>query len=361
MIVGSLLIIAVAVTLLVMGLAAGSSTLLIGSIAASLLAAVALVVGARQASGARGTASGPSSRGPSSRGPATAPGQSGAAVPEPGWDTLTGDDTRRVPPDMSAAETVVGRPGDRVQTLDTEVFDRPLLDDALLRDTPDVADGDDPYAEFHRAQSAAAQGSPDTRHDVTPDDYPAPEYAASEHIAPERVAYAQVGDEVSGDHDHVGLGGERPGPDDQPVAPAEAAAGYSAAPVTPAPADEHPLEAHLQASPPPAGHPQAGHPQVGQTQVGQSNLGEPVEHGDEDPADEPPPQRTQPADAVRVSRMIAEVLVVDGRPRYHLADCASLGGRITEALPVAEAVELGFTPCSRCRPVDRLVAEAVPR
>ena len=70
------------------------------------------------------------------------------------------------------------------------------------------------------------------------------------------------------------------------------------------------------------------------------------------------PQRIQPADAVRVSRMIAEVLVVDGRPRYHLGDCPSLDGRITEPLPVAEAVELGFTPCSMCRPVDRLVAEA---
>jgi clumping factor A len=82
---------------------------------------------------------------------------------------------------------------------------------------------------------------------------------------------------------------------------------------------------------------------------------------EEDPADEPAPQRTQPADAVRVSRMVAEVLVVDGRPRYHLGDCPSLSGRITEPLPVAEAVELGFTPCSMCRPVDRLVAEAVPR
>ena len=54
MIVGSLLLILVAVTLLVLGLASGSSGLLISSIAASLLAAVALVVGTRQATAARG-------------------------------------------------------------------------------------------------------------------------------------------------------------------------------------------------------------------------------------------------------------------------------------------------------------------
>src|SRR5919107_3620300 len=44
----SVLLILVAVTLLVLGLAGGSSTLLFGSIVASLLAAVALVIGARQ-------------------------------------------------------------------------------------------------------------------------------------------------------------------------------------------------------------------------------------------------------------------------------------------------------------------------
>lgn len=56
MIVGSLLLILVAVALLVLGLAGGSSVLLISSIAASLLAAVALVAGARQAAAARSAA-----------------------------------------------------------------------------------------------------------------------------------------------------------------------------------------------------------------------------------------------------------------------------------------------------------------
>jgi hypothetical protein len=88
---------------------------------------------------------------------------------------------------------------------------------------------------------------------------------------------------------------------------------------------------------------------------------EPVEFDEpdpDDPDDEPLPQAVRPADAVRVARLDAEVLVVDGRPRYHLADCPHLVGRLTEGLPVAEAVELGFSPCGLCRPVDRLVAAA---
>ncbi|GGK70651.1 hypothetical protein [Mangrovihabitans endophyticus] len=78
----------------------------------------------------------------------------------------------------------------------------------------------------------------------------------------------------------------------------------------------------------------------------------------EDPDDEPSPQVVQPNDAVRVARMDAEVLVVDGRPRYHVAGCPHLDGRAGEPLPAAEAVELGFSPCGLCRPVDRLMSAA---
>lgn len=78
----------------------------------------------------------------------------------------------------------------------------------------------------------------------------------------------------------------------------------------------------------------------------------------DDPADEPLPQAVRPGDAVRMARIDAEVLVVDGRPRYHVADCPHLVGRLTEPLPAREAVELGFSPCGLCRPVDRLVAQA---
>ena len=77
--------------------------------------------------------------------------------------------------------------------------------------------------------------------------------------------------------------------------------------------------------------------------------------------DEPDPQPVTPSDAVRVAQLDAEVVVVDGRPRYHLADCPFLIGREPEPIGVNEAVELGFSPCGICRPVDRLVATSAHR
>ncbi len=79
---------------------------------------------------------------------------------------------------------------------------------------------------------------------------------------------------------------------------------------------------------------------------------------DEDPPDEPAAQLVTPGDAARVARMSAEVLVIDGRPRYHQAGCVHLLGRESEPLPVSEAVDLGFTPCSLCEPDSALLAEA---
>jgi hypothetical protein len=78
---------------------------------------------------------------------------------------------------------------------------------------------------------------------------------------------------------------------------------------------------------------------------------------DADPPDEPAAQQVSAADAVRVSRMSTEVLVVDGRPRYHLAGCVHLLGRDSEPLPVHEAIELGFTPCGLCEPDSALLTE----
>jgi len=51
-------------------------------------------------------------------------------------------------------------------------------------------------------------------------------------------------------------------------------------------------------------------------------------------------------------------LVVDGRPRYHLAGCRHLTGRETVPLPISEARETGFTPCAWCRPDSRLAQTA---
>lgn len=79
---------------------------------------------------------------------------------------------------------------------------------------------------------------------------------------------------------------------------------------------------------------------------------------DEDPPDEPIAQRVLPADAARIARMSTEVLVIDGRPRYHVAGCVHLLGRPHEPLPVNEAVELGFSPCGLCEPDSALLADA---
>jgi hypothetical protein len=79
---------------------------------------------------------------------------------------------------------------------------------------------------------------------------------------------------------------------------------------------------------------------------------------EEDPADEPPAQRLPAADAARVAQLDADVLVIDGRPRYHLPGCVHLLGRDSEPLPVNEAVELGFTPCGLCEPDSALLARA---
>ncbi len=79
---------------------------------------------------------------------------------------------------------------------------------------------------------------------------------------------------------------------------------------------------------------------------------------DDDPEDEPPAQQTSAADAARIAAMSAEVFVIDGRPRYHLRGCVHMLGRDSEPLPVGEAIELGFSPCSVCEPDSSLLAAA---
>jgi hypothetical protein len=214
-IVGSLLLILVAVVLLVAGLVSGSSVLLIASIGASLLAAVALVVGARQAAAARVAA-------------------------DPTGPTVRPADRRREP----AAEATVSD------------FRRPA------------------------GQTVPTQFVPAT--------------------------------------DGAGGSGWRQ-PPGSPVVAAE--------------------------PPAPPGSPVAGEPR--DTDPGA-------------PDDEPGVQEVAPADAARVARLGTEVLVVDGRPRYHLADCPHLLGREAEPLPAAEAVELGFTPCADCAPDTALLADSRP-
>ncbi len=50
------------------------------------------------------------------------------------------------------------------------------------------------------------------------------------------------------------------------------------------------------------------------------------------------------------------VLVVAGRPRYHVEGCRYLAGKLSEQLDVLDAREEGFTPCGVCRPDAALTA-----
>lgn len=65
---------------------------------------------------------------------------------------------------------------------------------------------------------------------------------------------------------------------------------------------------------------------------------------------EPAEEDTDAADLLLVCELDDEVLVVDERPRYHLPGCRWVGTRQTEALPVQQARDIGFTPCAGCGP-----------
>ncbi|HEV7654307.1 MAG TPA: hypothetical protein VGP36_06160 [Mycobacteriales bacterium] len=71
---------------------------------------------------------------------------------------------------------------------------------------------------------------------------------------------------------------------------------------------------------------------------------------------EPGIERVAVRDALRVAQLPDEVVVVDGHPRYHLADCPTLDGARTTALAVSVARRGGFTPCAVCGPDARLLA-----
>ncbi len=92
-----------------------------------------------------------------------------------------------------------------------------------------------------------------------------------------------------------------------------------------------------------------------------SDSGPPPETPAEPPADqEPEEESVSPADAARIAARTDNVLVVDGRPRYHLAGCPSLAESEIVLFPVGEARSAGFTPCARCRPDAHLLAGGGP-
>jgi hypothetical protein len=82
------------------------------------------------------------------------------------------------------------------------------------------------------------------------------------------------------------------------------------------------------------------------------------QEADDDPPDEPGIEKVSLGELARIAGREDEVVVVDGRPRYHVTTCTHLVAREWEGLPVSEAAELGFTPCDRCRPVTALLARS---
>jgi hypothetical protein len=66
-----------------------------------------------------------------------------------------------------------------------------------------------------------------------------------------------------------------------------------------------------------------------------------------DAPDAPAAEEQPPA---RVAALSDGVWVVDGRPRYHLADCLIIKDLVAEEIPLAQATEDGFIPCSMCEP-----------
>lgn len=322
---GSLLLILVAVALLVLGLANGSSGLLISSIGASLLAAVALVVGARQAAAMRlevdatpreSFSSGATGRGqPRPRAFAAAtPSAPTASTPGAAADRSTGADWSSGQEALAEEDPIVGR---------------------------------DPLGDVGDSESTVRPGS-------SADSDPFP------HL--DRTTDS---DEFSGSEPS-----RRPDPFDGPDPVRRSDRDVHSDPFTrPDP--------FVESDPPPRGRVpgQAGHPDEETSwrqpaepyRRGARSRGPalPVddEAGDEFavvdiPPDEPDAQQVPPATAARVATLTTDVLVIDGRPRYHLASCPHLVGRESEPLPVREAVELGFTPCGRCEPDTRLIADA---
>ncbi len=62
---------------------------------------------------------------------------------------------------------------------------------------------------------------------------------------------------------------------------------------------------------------------------------------------------------LRATATGADVLVISGRPRYHVGGCEYVEGHDdSEPLDIAEARELGFTPCGVCKPNETLASSA---
>ncbi|NJC69804.1 hypothetical protein HC031_08730 [Planosporangium thailandense] len=282
MIVASLLLAIGAVALLVVGLAGGSGPYLIGSIAASLLAAISLVAGGRQfgaqpadaASGRVGAA------------PADHPAESSTDQP--------GGERGRVGGDPS---------DDRVAGVQPDVGDHvgpvPVNEEFSQVRTEEIAPARVGGGDGAVQRQPASVGAP-----------------SPTHTRSGQLLISAADD--SGERRDVG------GPNG--VSPAADRAGLDGL---------------------------GGLAGVGDV----DDPGDLGDSDDEEPPDEPVAQPLAGSEAERLAGLDDAVVVIDGRPRYHLPGCVHLLMRESERLPVREAVELGFTPCGLCEPATALLAD----
>lgn len=70
----------------------------------------------------------------------------------------------------------------------------------------------------------------------------------------------------------------------------------------------------------------------------------------EDEAEHAQDERPAPLKAARSADESDVVLVVTGRKRYHQRSCSLVSRSEVDEVTVAEAIDEGFTPCSRCAP-----------
>jgi hypothetical protein len=125
------------------------------------------------------------------------------------------------------------------------------------------------------------------------------------------------------------------------------------------PAATQPAATRPAATRPAATRPAATRPAANQPATAESAAAGAL---DSRPADAEPAEEDIPVGAaLRAAQLDDEVLVVDGRPRYHLAGCAFLTGRPTVPLALSTARRTGFTPCGLCRPDATLLARAGSR
>ena len=68
--------------------------------------------------------------------------------------------------------------------------------------------------------------------------------------------------------------------------------------------------------------------------------------------------RSRDTAAAAPAAVSGSVLVVEGRPRYHVAGCRYLTGKDADEVPVDKARSDGFTACGVCKPDEALATSA---